>query len=178
MALRKASSYSRKYTRPYTRKSKKKSKNYIKTVPQQKIVKFIMGNLQDYRQKKLKFVLKLIVAENVLVRDTALEAMRQYVHKQLDEEYPGQYYLEVRVFPHHILRENRVLTGAGADRMQTGMQQSFGTTIGRAAIVKSGHEILVVAVPTEKARAFAVKIISRIKSKIPGHTRLQIEQIA
>lgn len=178
MALRKALSYSKKHTRPYTRKSKVKSKGYIKTIPQQKIAKFRMGDIKGFEQGKLKSIVKLVSSENILIRDNALEASRQFLNKELEDNFPGEYYIEVKVFPHHILRENKVLTGAGADRMQTGMQQSFGSPIGRAAIVKEGQDVFLIAVMSEKARITAIKILNQIKSKLPCRSRIVIEKLA
>ena len=175
MALRKALAYSKKNTRPYTRKSNVKSKSYIKTIPQQKIVRFKMGNIKDYEDGKFKIILKAVCAEKILIRDNSLEAARQYIHKRLDTEVSGQYYFEVRVFPHHILRENKVLTGAGADRMQTGMAHSFGVTNGRAAMVKENQEVFLVAVASEKGKIAAHDILEKIKAKLPCHTRISME---
>jgi large subunit ribosomal protein L10e len=178
MALRKASAYSKKYARPYTRKSRKKGKSYIKTVPQQKIVKFQMGSLKKFEKGLYKYTLILESKENVQIRDNALESIRQFVHKNLDKELTGNYYLGIKVFPHHIIRENKALTGAGADRMQTGMQKSFGTTIGRSAIVKKGKEILVIGVSTEKSARFAREVLHKIKPKLPCTTRIITEKKA
>jgi len=177
MALRKAAAYSKKYARPYTRKSRKKGKNYIKTIPQHKIVRFNMGNLNKFKKGDLKYHIKLESKENVQIRDNALEAIRQLLHKKLQKEYPGNYYLSIRPFPHHVIRENRVLTGAGADRMQTGMQKSFGTTIGRAALVKKDQEILLIAVPSEKSSRFARKLLHQIKAKLPCSSKITSEKI-
>jgi len=176
MALRKALAYSKKKVRPYTRKSKTKSKSYIKTIPQQKIVKFRMGKIKDHESGKFKNIVKLIAGEKVLIRDNALESARQHILKVLEEEIPGQYYFEVKVFPHHILRENKTLTGAGADRMQTGMQKSFGTVMGRAAIIKPGQTIFLVSFFHEKQRSIVNKALNKIKAKIPCHARLVMEK--
>jgi large subunit ribosomal protein L10e len=177
MGLRKASSYSKKYTRPYTRKSTKKSKSYIKTIPAQKIVRFKMGSIKDYEEGKFKYILRLVSGDNILIRDNALESARQFIHKILEEQLLGQYYFEVRVYPHHILREHKALTGAGADRMSTGMCLSFGVTMGRAAIVKTEQDIFLIAVSNEKARGVAVNALEKIKAKLPGHTRLIMEKM-
>ena len=176
MALRKALAYSKRKSRPYTRKSSVKSKSYIKTIPQQKIVKFKMGNIQDYEKGNFKIILKAVSSEKVLVRDNALESARQLIHKDLDTQIPGQYYFEVRVFPHHILRENKVLTGAGADRMQTGMAHSFGVTVGRAAMIKENQDIFLIAINSEKARKITFDSLRKIKAKLPCHTRVVIEK--
>jgi len=167
MALRKAAAYTKRYARPFTRKSKNRRKNYIKTVPPQKIVKFNMGNSKAYKSGKYNFVLKIMSGEKVQVRDNALEASRQSIQRYLDKKIPGQYFLAVRVFPHHILRENKVLTGAGADRMQSGMKHSYGKTMGRAAMIKSGKEIILLAVGNLKHLQLAREAVKRTKSKLP-----------
>ncbi len=168
MALRKASSYSKKRVVPYTRVSKKKGKSYIKTIPQQKIVKFTMGDKELYKKGKLPHHLILVAQEKVQIRHNALEACRQFVNKKLDKPLSGQYFFKVITFPHHVQRENKMLTGAGADRMQSGMQLSYGKSSGKAAIVNKGNKIFMIALANEKAVTYARKILKQIKSKLPG----------
>ncbi|MBM3234543.1 50S ribosomal protein L16 [Candidatus Pacearchaeota archaeon] len=176
MALRKASSYSKRHVTPYTRKSAKKSKSYIKAIPPQKVVKLHMGDIHGYENKKLNIVLKLQSAEPVQIRDNAIEAARQYIHKELEENLAGQYYFAVKIYPHNIVRENKMLTGAGADRMQTGMAHSFGVNIGRTAIVKENQDIFIVAVNSEKAMRITRTAFERIKAKLPCSTRILVEK--
>lgn len=178
MALRKALAYSKKKSRPYTRTSKVKSKSYIKTIPQQKIVKFRMGDIKGYEKGKLKNIIMLVSGEQIFIRDNALEASRRCVHKILEDNLQGQYYFEVKVYPHHILRENRMLTGAGADRMQTGMSLSFGSTMGRASVIKPEQAIFLVAVFHEKSRKIVVQAFEKIKAKLPCHVRIVMEKRA
>jgi len=128
--LRKAAAYSKKKITPYTRVSKRRQKSYIKTVPPQKIVKFSMGKLPLLEGTTLPHRLTIVSTENVQIRSNALEACRQFVNKKLEKGLNGQYVFQVIPFPHHIQRENKMLTGAGADRMQTGMQLAFGKTVG------------------------------------------------
>ncbi|MEM3405962.1 MAG: 50S ribosomal protein L16 [Candidatus Pacearchaeota archaeon] len=175
MALRKALAYSKKHVTPYTRKSTSKNKNYIKTVPPVKISKFQMGDLNGYKEGKYNIIIKLCSGEDVLIRDNALEAARQYVNKELEKNSAGQFYFELKVHPHHIIRENKTLTGAGADRMSKGMQHSFGTTIGRGAIVKKDKEIFLVATNNEKVKRIAIDALEKIKAKIPCHARIVLE---
>jgi len=165
--LRKASAYSKKKVLPYTRISKKRQKSYIKTVPQQKIVKFAMGNEKMFNEGKLPYGLKIVSTEKVQIRHNALEACRQYINKKLDKELSGQYIFRVIPFPHHIQRENKMLTGAGADRMQTGMQLSYGKAVGKSAILKPESGIFFIAVPSPKSLVFARKVIKQVKSKLP-----------
>src|SRR3989344_1371984 len=160
MALRKASSYSKKKARPFTRNSRSKGKAYIKTIPFAKIAKFNGGNQKDYEQGKHKFVVRLISEENVQIRDNALEAARMFVIKMLDEGALGQYYLLVRVHPHHMLRENKTAAGAGADRLSSGMKHSYGIVIGRAGFVKPGQEVFFVSCTNDKAARVARKALT------------------
>jgi len=174
MALRKASSYSKKHVVPFTRISKIKSRSYIKTVPPQKIVKFYMGVAKNNFPHRLR----VLSEHRVQIRDNSLEACRQFIHKQLDTNLAGQYYFRVIPFPHHIQRENKMLTGAGADRMQTGMQLSFGKSVGKAAIVNPGDPIFVIDLPNEKAVVLARTLIRQIRSKLPGTVRVAYEKRA
>ena len=169
MALRKAGAYSKRKARPYTRKSKVRSKSYIKTVPNSHIVKFKMGNLKKYDKGKFPIVIEVVSKENLQIRDNAIESVRQFLNRFLVERLGGgEFYLEAKVYPHHVLRENKMLTGAGADRMQTGMSQSFGKSIGRAAFVKNGQVLFIIAVRTEKGEFEARKLIRSSKSRLPG----------
>jgi len=165
--LRKASAYSKKKVTPYTRVSKKRQKSYIKSVPPQKIVKFSMGKESLFNKGKLPCGLDIVSTEKVQIRHNALEACRQYINKKLDKELSGQYVFRVIPFPHHIQRENKMITGAGADRMQTGMQLSYGKAMGKSAIMKPNSKIFFVAVPNQKAVSFARKVMRQVKSKLP-----------
>lgn len=175
-SLRKATAYSKKKVLPYTRVSKKRQKSFIKTVPQQKIVKFSMGKESLYNKGKFLHCFTLASTEKVQLRHNALEACRQYINKQLDKEFSGQYLFRVLPFPHHIQRENKMLTGAGADRMQTGMQLAYGKSVGKAAILKPGSKIFFVAVQNEKSAPFIRHIFKQIKSKLPCKTRVIYEK--
>ena len=176
-SLRKASAYSKKKVTPFTRVSKKRQKSFIKTVPHQKIVKFSMGKEALLKNGKLPHGLTLISTEKVQIRHNALEACRQYINKKLDTELSGQYLFKVIPFPHHVQRENKMLTGAGADRMQTGMQLAYGKSAGKAAILKNGSKIFFVAVPNERAVQLARKTFKQIKSKIPGKTKVIYQKV-
>ena len=172
MALRKANAYSKRIVVPFTRISKRKGKSYIKTVPPQKIVKFTMGRERLLNEGKLPIQLEVISTEKVQLRHNALEACRQFVNKKLEKELAGQYLFKVVPYPHHIQRENKMITGAGADRMSRGMQLSFGKSIGKAAIVKKGSPVFFVAVANMKAEQLARKVINQVKSKLPCTIRI------
>lgn len=174
-SLRKANAYSKRKVVPYTRVSKKKGKSYVKSVPHKKVVKFTMGKSSLFHEGKFSHHLTLVTTENVQIRQNAFEACRQYLNKKLDKELSGQYFFKIIPFSHHIQRENKMLTGAGADRMQTGMQLSYGKAVNKSAILKSNGKIFFVAVQTPKAVQFVRKTFKQLKSKLPCKTKILYE---
>src|SRR5210317_1803056 len=82
-AKRKALAYSKRKPIVNTRRSKKQQLSYIKTIPPQKIVKFNMGNIKEFEAGKFKIKFTLSTTENIQVRDLALEAIRQSLHKDM-----------------------------------------------------------------------------------------------
>ena len=91
-------------------------------------------------KKTFSHQVSLISKIPVQVRHNALESGRLIVGRQLGIRLGNNYYFKVRVYPHHVLRENKMITGAGADRMQTGMQRSFGRAVGIAAQLKKFNQ--------------------------------------
>ena len=102
-------------------------------VPGSKIVQFEMGNLSQ----EFPTEVDLIVEESCQIRHSALEAARITTNRRLMKEVGrSNFHFKVRVFPHHVLRENKQATGAGADRVSQGMRRAFGKPVGTAARVK------------------------------------------
>jgi|TARA_Y100000310_G_C20643604_1_gene795324 large subunit ribosomal protein L10e len=168
--LRKGSAY-KKTTRAYTRKSKYRRKGFIKAVPVTKIVKFCMGDLNKEFPKKVKVIAKT----QFQLRHNALESCRTLVNRQLQGRFGSKgYKFTINPFPHHILRENKMLTGAGADRMQSGMKHAFGKAMGSAAQLKKGSTIFTVNC-TEESIDFVKKALAKTKSRMPGKITIEIE---
>ena len=113
----------------------------MKGIPQSKITIFDMGD----KHADFEIELSLVSKENAQITNNALEAARiacnRYLHKKTG---PNGYHYKIRVFPHQVLRENKMATGAGADRVQNGMRKSFGKSIGVAARVAKNQKILTV----------------------------------
>jgi large subunit ribosomal protein L10e len=168
--LRNANAY-RRIKRPFTRISKYKKKGFIKGVPGSKIHLFDMGNLTaDF---PIKF--KLIAKKEVNLRHNALEAGRMTATHTLAGKYGKKgFALHIHAFPHHVMRENALATGAGADRMQTGMKHSFGKPIGKSAHVKVGKVIMTAEVQ-EGAEFFAKEALRKASRKFP--IPCKIEQV-
>ena len=133
----------RKPAKMYRNISKKAytRREYMGGVPGSKIVQFEMGNLSQ----EFPTEVDLIVEESCQIRHSALEAARITTNRRLMKEVGrSNFHFKVRVFPHHVLRENKQATGAGADRVSEGMRLSFGKAVGTAARVSAGQKILTV----------------------------------
>jgi len=148
-------------------------REYIGSGLQPKVVKFRMGNPHgDYDVE-----LKLIAKESAQIRHNALEAARVMASKFLATRISDQnYYLIIYPYPHHILRENKMMAFAGADRLQDGMRLAFGDPVGLAARVKPGSIIMSVKTRVDKVD-IAKEALKRAASKLPVPCKITIEPI-
>lgn len=147
-------------------------KEYIPGIPQPKISKFTSGNPNgDY-----DYELRLINTEIGQIRHNALEAARVITLKTLSKKTGSEtsFFMWVLKYPHHVLRENKMMAFAGADRLQDGMRLSFGTPIGTAARVqKLGETIILVRVKKEHLQ-FAKEALEVASKKLPLDTRIEV----
>ena len=142
-------------------------------VPGSKIVQFDMGNLsQDF---PVEF--SIVAEETCQIRHTALEAARISINRQLLKEVGRvNYHLKIRTFPHHVLRENKQATGAGADRVSEGMRLAFGKAVGTAARVQSGQKVFSVWTTPQYAEKAKVSLRRGIY-KIPTPAKIVEERV-
>lgn len=162
----KARNYRRVKGQPYTRKK------FIRGSPPPKISKFTMGNPSG----NFGYQVSLIADKDVQVRHNALEAARVAVNRVLSEKLGQSFRLRVLPYPHHVLRENKMIFGAHADRLQDGMRGAFGKAIGTAARVKSDQSIIAVDVNEEGLEA-AKEALKRGEAKLPVTCRIKIEKV-
>ena len=164
MGLRPGRCYSKIKKKPYTRIAiRKPRKSYVKGVPASKIHQFEMGENKDY-----PLIFFLQCNDNVQIRSNSLESARMTVTKHLNKNLGlNNFFFKVLIYPHHILRENAMATGAGADRFSEGMRKSFGKPIGQSARVKTNQKIFMIKAPnnSEKNIKDALKKASK---KLPG----------
>ena len=174
---RKALAYSKRKPVVNTRRSRKQQKSYIKSVPPQKIVKFNMGNIKQFEAGRYKIKVTLSTEQNIQIRDLALEAVRQSLHKDMTKLITQKnYFLRCNCYPHNILRNNRVYSGASkGERVQTGMKKSFGSPEGRAAIVKKGRPIFTVYFNGEEHLPAVRTFFKKVTPKLPCRAKVKIE---
>src|SRR3989338_7788870 len=75
--------------------------------------------------------------------------------------------MRIRVHPWHVLRINKMLSCAGADRLQTGMRGAFGKTTGTVARVKF-NQILISVRSKDNVAKHVLEALRRAKFKFPG----------
>lgn len=154
----------RKLDRPYTRKSKYKKKGYIRAIPPHKISRFEMGD----KTKVYDYCVRLVSSGTLQIRHNALESARMVINRKLETGLGTNYFLRLCVYPHHAIRENKMLGGAHADRIQTGMAHSFGKVTGTAAQVFRGKDIFkawVNSTDVEKAKIALKSANARLPAK-------------
>ena len=168
MGLRPGRCY-RRWERPNSRQSVRvPKKGYVKGVPKPKIAQYEMGTKGEYERSVF------LVPENTLqIRHNALESARMSAIKHLEKNSKA-FFFKLRVYPFHVIRENPLATGAGADRFQQGMRQSFGKPIGMVAQVEKGQKLFEVQINNDSLD-IAKKALKRASQKLPLKYRVIIE---
>ena len=149
------------------------SKKYAPGTPNVRIARFQTGaRNSDYEVK-----IQLISKEKCQIRDNALEAARVGANKKMNRVIPEtSYQLSVRIYPHTIISENKMIAAAGADRLQEGMRNAYGKPMGHAARVNIGSIIYEIRT-YEKHIPEAKRALKTASSKLPGYTRIAVSPI-
>ena len=149
---------------PFTRKQ------YIKGKPQIKIAKFQGGKRGNYQ-----YCVQLLMNEKIQIRHMAIESCRLAANKTL-EKTTGEsgYYSRLRIYPHNLLRENKMIAAAGADRLQEGMRRAWGKATSLGARVRQGQCIMELYVNTEAHVEAAKKALKGACVKLPGTPTVRV----
>mmetsp|Transcript_26964 Transcript_26964/g.77758 ORF Transcript_26964/g.77758 Transcript_26964/m.77758 type:complete len:218 (+) Transcript_26964:354-1007(+) len=153
-----------------------KNKPYIKSrycrgVPDSKIRIYDVGN-KKAPVDLFPFVGHLVCDEKQQISSEALEACRVCVNKYLTKLVGRDgYHIRVRAHPFHVLRANKMLSCAGADRLSSGMRHSYGKPIGVAARVDIGQVLLSVRAK-DASEPHVIEAIRRGKFKFAGRQKI------
>jgi large subunit ribosomal protein L10e len=150
-------------------------REYITGIPGSKIAQHNMGNLQtgpeDYPVQ-----ISLEVEEEVQIRHGSLESARLSANRlMLKEVGQENYKMVLRKFPHHVIRENKQATGAGADRVSDGMRQAFGKPVGTAARINRNESVFTIYCQPEDADV-AKDALRRAYNKMSPPCRVVVEK--
>ncbi|MHA2146719.1 MAG: 50S ribosomal protein L16, partial [Candidatus Thorarchaeota archaeon] len=148
-------------------------KKYIHRQPASRIVSFDMGNTGG----EFDVELSLIGLERCQIRHQALEAARIASNRDMTKNVGRQnYHLRIRVKPYHYLRENKMISGAGADRVQDGMRKAWGKVIGIAARVKPNQALITIRVNPRHIKQ-AMQALKKAAPKLPTPCKIVFDKI-
>jgi len=151
----------------FSRKTPRKS--FVKAMPHNSLNVFNMGNMKG----KFDTMIDLVSLGAVQVRDNSLESARQAANKYLEKNAINNYFLRVLVYPHNVIRENKMIAGAGADRMQKGMRQAYGRPMDIAARIAEDQSIFRLLI-NKKDMALANESFRRAMLKLPGRFTMKV----
>ena len=134
--------YSKWSRRPFQyKRSANRRREYARGGAQSKIVRYWGGN-KEKPFEEFEIVVALKVDKQIQISSNALEAIRITINGVLQKKLGrNNFRLRVRSKPFQKYRENRMLAFAGADRVQSGMRNSFGRSTGVCARVRAGSVI-------------------------------------
>ncbi|KAI5172277.1 large subunit ribosomal protein L10e [Nematocida sp. LUAm3] len=146
---------------------------FCRGVPDSKIQKYDSGK-KKAGVLEFPLCIELISLEREQISAEALEAARIALNKYLTVNLEKDaFHFRVRVHTHHVVRINKMLSCAGADRLQTGMRGSFGKPYGRTARVSMG-QVLISVRSKNGTEAKVREGLRRAMHKIAGKQRIQV----
>jgi large subunit ribosomal protein L10e len=119
------------------------------------------------------YCVRLILLEKEHVSSEALEAARVSSNRYMQRRMGKAYHIRINLHPFHVLRINKMLSTAGADRLQTGMRHAFGKPYGSVARVKYGSTIMQIRTNKDGLK-HAIEALRRASFKFPGKTRVVV----
>ena len=144
---------------------------YNRAVPDPKLRIYDGGN-KLAKWDAFPMCVHLVTDEEQQISSEALEAMRvscnRYLIKTIGKE---NFHIRVRKHPWHVLRINKMLSCAGADRLQSGMRNVWGKSYGKACRVKIGDILMSVRLKKVHART-AMQGVRRAKDKLAGRQKI------
>uniref|UniRef100_A0A7S2RVF9 60S ribosomal protein L10 n=1 Tax=Mucochytrium quahogii TaxID=96639 RepID=A0A7S2RVF9_9STRA len=144
---------------------------YLRGVPEPKLKIYDVGRKRA-GVDEFPAVVHMFSDEREQISSEALEAARIACNKYL-VKYAGKdaFHMRMRAHPFHVLRINKMLSCAGADRLQTGMRHAYGKPQGVCARVKIG-QILISVRCKKQHLPIAMEALRRSKFKFPGRQKI------
>jgi len=161
MGRRPARCYRYQKNKPYPKS------RFCRGVPDPKL------RIYDIGRKKAKYdefpvCIHMVSGEKEQITSEALEAARIAANKYMQTKAgKDSFHLRIRKHPWHVLRINKMLSCAGADRLQQGMRGAFGKPLGKAARVDIGHILMSIRCGPQHVKQ-AQEALRRAKFKFPG----------
>ncbi|RYO74121.1 hypothetical protein DL764_010977 [Monosporascus ibericus] len=178
MARRPARCYRYCKNKPYPKS------RFNRGVPDPKIRIFDLGRKRA-KVDDFPLCVHLVSNEYEQLSSEALEAARICANKYMVKNTGKEgFHLRIRAHPYHVVRINKMLSCAGADRLQTGMRGAWGKPNGTVARVNIGQIIMSLRTrdsirPTDGLypdRAHALEALRRSQYKFPGRQKIIISK--
>ena len=144
---------------------------FCRGVPEPKLRIYDLGN-KKAPNDIFPVSIHLVSYEREQISAESIEAGRVACNKYLVTNVGKDFFhLKIRVHPFYVIRINKMLSCAGADRLQSGMRGAFGKPNGKAARVLPGQIIFSVRSTENKIKEI-VKALNRAKYKFPGKQKI------
>eukprot|EP01128_Nolandella_sp_AFSM9_P009837 TRINITY_DN64_c0_g1_i1.p3 TRINITY_DN64_c0_g1~~TRINITY_DN64_c0_g1_i1.p3 ORF type:complete len:211 (-),score=48.92 TRINITY_DN64_c0_g1_i1:204-836(-) len=148
---------------------------YLRGVPDAKIRIYDLGRKKAHVDD-FPVCIHLISLELEQISSESLEAARICANKYLTKTGGREsFHIRVRVHPYHVLRINKMLSCAGADRLQTGMRHAYGKAYGKVARVNINQILMSVRTRPNMLKS-AIEGFRRCKYKFPGAQKIVVSR--
>jgi len=118
----------------------------------------------------------MVSYEKEQITSEALEAARIAANKYMQVNAGKEgFHIRIRVHPWHVVRINKMLSCAGADRLQTGMRHAFGKALCKSARVNIGSILISIRTKMENI-GHAKEALRRAKFKFPGRQKVFVSR--
>eukprot|EP00004_Rigifila_ramosa_P017107 TRINITY_DN412_c0_g1_i1.p4 TRINITY_DN412_c0_g1~~TRINITY_DN412_c0_g1_i1.p4 ORF type:complete len:209 (-),score=37.59 TRINITY_DN412_c0_g1_i1:101-727(-) len=146
---------------------------FCRGVPDPKIRIYDLGR-KKASVDEFPLCVHIVSMEKEQISSEALEAARICANKYIVKNGgKDSFHMRVRVHPFHVLRINKMLSCAGADRLQTGMRGAYGKPTGLVARVKIGQVLMSVRTK-DSQKDVVVEALRRCKFKYPGRQKILV----
>ena len=161
MARRPSRCYRYQKNKPYPKS------RFNRGVPDSKLVIYDVGKRRG-KYDRFPSCIHMVCYEKEQITSEALEASRKSCNKYMVTHVGKEnFHMRTRVHPWHVVRINKMLSCAGADRLQQGMRGAFGKALCKSARVEIGQILLSMRVETEHIK-YAKEALRLAKAKFPG----------
>merc|ERR1712157_556878 len=148
---------------------------FCRGVPDSKIRIFDLGRKKQPVDDFPKCV-NLVSDEYEQLSSEGLEAARICANKYMIKNAGKEaFHIRMRVHPYHIVRINKMLSCAGADRLQTGMRGAFGKPQGTVARVHIGQPLISIRCKDQHEHV-TIEALRRAKFKFPGRQKIFVSK--
>uniref|UniRef100_UPI00358EA4B1 large ribosomal subunit protein uL16-like isoform X1 n=1 Tax=Myxine glutinosa TaxID=7769 RepID=UPI00358EA4B1 len=148
---------------------------FCRGVPDAKIRIFDLGRKRA-TVDEFPLCAHMVSGEYEQLSSEALEAARICANKYMVKMCGKDgFHIRVRLHPFHVIRINKMLSCAGADRLQTGMRGAFGKPQGTVARVHIGQPIMSIRTKAPN-KEHVIEALRRAKFKFPGRQKIHISK--